>query len=46
MIKKSFNIPRHGGRVPKLRPAAPPDWYKRFRQTAKLSVRRHATNNS
>lgn len=34
MIKKSFNFSRPGGRIDKLRPAANPDWYKRFRQLA------------
>ena len=41
MIKKNFNvnrpatrIPRPGGRIPTLRPAAQPGWYKRFRQLA------------
>ncbi len=37
MIKKPFNIPRPGGRAPRLRPAAPPDWYKHFLQTARLA---------
>ncbi len=34
MIKKPFNIPRPGGRAPKIRPAVQPGWYKRFRQLA------------
>ena len=37
MINKQ---PRHNwqqARIPKIRPAANPDWYKRFRQLAKLS---------
>ena len=32
-MKSPINI-RPGGRAPKLRPAAQPGWYKRFRQLA------------
>jgi len=34
MIKKVPNINRPSHRIPILRPAAQPGWYKRFRQLA------------
>ncbi len=34
MIKRPISIPRRASRNPYLRPAARPDWYKRFRQLA------------
>lgn len=37
MIKRTTNINRPGARAPKLRPAAQPGWYKRFRQLAALA---------
>ncbi|MBR2085444.1 MAG: hypothetical protein IJ879_12870 [Muribaculaceae bacterium] len=32
MIKQPFNTPRRRTRIPTLRPAARPGWYKRLRQ--------------
>lgn len=37
MIKKPFSINRPAARMPKLRPANLPGWYKRFRQLAAMA---------
>lgn len=37
MIKRTFNTGRPATRMPKIRPAAQPGWYKRFRQLAALA---------
>ncbi|MBR5170235.1 MAG: hypothetical protein IKW85_06670 [Muribaculaceae bacterium] len=37
MIKKPIGTGRPTGRIPKLRPAARPGWYKRFRRLVKLT---------
>ena len=37
MMKKSIGIQRPRAIAPKLRPAARPGWYKRFRQLAAIA---------
>ena len=37
MIKKPFNTGRPAARMPKIRPASQPGWYKRFRQLAAMA---------
>ena len=36
-MRKSIGIQRPSAKIPKLRPAAKPGWYKRFRQLAALA---------
>ena len=43
MIKKSFKIPRPGGRIAPIRPATRPDWYKRVRQLAQRAGKTFTT---
>ncbi|MBR4828821.1 MAG: hypothetical protein IKZ92_03370 [Muribaculaceae bacterium] len=37
MIRKPLGTPRPTMRIPKLRPAARPGWYKQFKQLASIA---------